>query len=633
MGNPLYEKEPTRGESAGEFWQARFDRALRYRQNHWNGDKAWKRYLNLYRGKHWSAYSSEGDALSSDNARERITVNITGSSVLNMLPFLIRKRPKFNVSPTRPQFDVSASLQDDVLNYCWKEYDMQPQARAAALDGIIFGHGILKTGFTLEVNESYKIPATGRIEYADYIKKQAPWVRRISPFNFLFDPEAAEHDLETARWCGEIMYLPIQDILENERYSKRAKKAITDGEYEPTQISSLMKNSQIDDELPWLENDEDQYGDLNRIVCFEIWDKRTGKYFFFAHGVHFPLIEKETWPYEYLESFPYERYDFIPVPEEPFPLGLPAFIEDQQYELNRIRTAMYQHRRRFNRKYTCIETEVRSTELEKLVNGDDGTVVLVDSHEAIVPIMDANISNDEYNIEGTIKEDIRELIGSDELARGGSLPSRTTATEVQARTKLYGLKLEDRVEQFDRFIEQTGRKTLQHIKANWVSDDVVRVVGPAGYYWKQWTPEDIQGEFDLEVEATSTEAVDEVTTRQQAIQIMQILTANFQILAQYQVPVNWAELFKWVFGKFESIKDVQRFFPPAGTIDAPIAMAQQQQQQATDLAMMKAGGGFNQAAAPAQSAEVQGPPNPGASQAQPTGGPEVLSGLMGSLGG
>lgn len=630
MSEKLYDKEPTKGEEVGEFWQNRFDRALQFRQAHPNGDKAWKRYLKLYRGQHWSAMDSDGDGLSSDSAREKVTVNITGSSVLNMLPFLIRKRPKFRVKPTRPQFDISSKLQDAVLNYCWKEFDMQPQARRCALDGIIIGHGILKTGFTLEVNESYKIPESGRIEYRDYIKKQAPWVRRVSPFDFVFDPEAPEHNLETARWCGEKMYLSLPDILENERYDKKAIKAIKDGKYTPTTVSSMSKTFQdADDGFDWLKDDEDKYGDLTRVVCFEIWDKRSGKYFFFAHGVPIPLIEKETWPYDYLEGFPYERYEFIPVPEGPFPLSLPAFIEDQQYELNRIRTSMYQHRRRFNRKYSVVKDEVEPMELEKLVSGEDGTVILADSHDSIAPIDDANISSDEFKVEGTIKEDIRELIGSDELARGGALPSRTTATEVQARTKLYGLKLEDRVEQFDRFIEETGRKTLQHIKANWVTTDVIKIVGPAGNFWQEWSPEDIQGEFDVEVDATSTEMVDEVTERQQAIQIMQILTGNIQILMQAGVQIEWTELFKWVMGKFESLEDIQRFFPAAGVLNAPIGMQPPGGPQA-------APGGLNSGAPPTQSVKPGGgmPANPQAQAAQPGGGTgQVLSGLMGALGG
>jgi hypothetical protein len=630
MANPIYEKEPTRGREAGEFWLTRFDRALRYRQGHWNGDKAWRRYLNLFRGNHWAAAAAEGDEITSDNVRDKVTVNITGSSVLNMLPFLIRRRPKFHLEPKRPEHDVSATIQDALLNYSWKEYKMQKQARKAALDGIIFGHGILKTGFTLEVDESYKIPEHGTIEYRDYIKKQSPWIRRISPFLFVFDPEAPEMDLDSARWCAEICFLPLQDILENERYSKRAKKAIESGEYEPSRIPSVMQGRNGDSSLSFLteEADEDQYGDLNRIVCFELWDKRSGKYFFFAHGVPYPLKEEDTWPFDYLEGFPYEVFPFIPVPEEPFPMGMPSFIEDQQLELNRIRTAMFNHRRRFNRKYTAIKNEVDEEELNKLVTGEDGTVILVEAHEAVKPIDDANISSDEYNIESVVKQDIRELIGADELARGGSLPSRTTATEIQARTRLYGLKLEDRVEQFDAFVENVGRKVLQHIKKNWVVPDVVKIVGPSGYYWKEYTPEDIQAEVEFEVESTSAEMTDEVTDRQQAVQLLQILVTNYQLLAQFQVPVNWVELFKWVFAKFHTFKDVQRFFPASGQIVAPLV-----QEDPGVPAAAGANGGFNPAAPPAQSAQPTLPTSPENTQAQPGGNVDALAGLAAQLGG
>jgi len=629
MAKVLYDKEPTKGEEAGKFWQDRFDRALAFRQAHWNGDKAWKRYLSLYKGKHWSAYNAEGDSLSADYAREKITVNITGSSVLNMLPFLIRKRPKFIAKPKREEFTVSADLQETVLNYSWGEYDMQKQARKSALDGIICGHGILKSGFTLEVDENYKIPENGRIEYRDYIKKQAPWVRRISPFNFVFDPEAPEQDLDSARWCAEIIFLPIQDILENERYDKKAKNAIINGKYEPTRISAMMKNSELNDALPWTEADEDQYGDLTRVVCIEIWDKRSGKYFFYAHGVHIPLIEKDEWPYDYLEGFPYDRYEFLPVPEDLYPLGLPAAIEDQQYELDRLRTSMFQHRRRFNRKYTAVETEVKSTELTKLTTGEDGTVILVDDHDSIKPLQDAPISSDDYNIEGIIKQDIRELIGSDELARGGSMPSRTTATEVQARTKLYGLKLEDRVAQFDNFIERVGRKTLQHLKANWVTTDVVRVAGPAGYFWKEFSPEEIQGEVDLEIEATSTEPVDVITERQQSLQVLQILTANMQLLIQAQVDVNWEELFILVLTKFESVKDLQRVFPSMGKIRKPNPPQIMPSEDGAG-----GPGGFAPGGIPAQSAEPQMPANPANQQAQPSGvAGQEMAAMMGAMGG
>lgn len=629
----LYTAEPKGGKDAGEFWHARFDRALKFRKKHWNGDKTWKNCLLMYEGKHWSAENNRTDTITADNARDQVTVNITGSSCLNMLPFLIRKRPSFKIDPSTPDFDVQAQIQEDILNYAWKEYKMQPQARKAALFAIITGHGIIKTGFTTEVNKSYKVPENGRIEYADYIKKLAPWIRCVSNFNFVYDPDAREHDLESARWCSEIIYLPLQDIMENERFREQAKKAIRDGDYEPTSVHSLLQMvGGLDNEKIEFEDNVDEYGDLKLIVCFDIWDKRSGKYYLFAHGVHEPLIEEPRWPYDYLEGFPFERYDFIPVLEDHYALGLVAFILDQQIELDRIRTSMFNHRRRFNRKYTALIGEVDEEELTKLVEGEDGTIVLVKSHDAIKPIDDARISSDEYNIESTIKNDIRELIGSDELTRGGALPSRTTATEIQARTRLYGLKLDDRVAQFDDFLERIGRKTLQHLKANWVPTDVIPITGALGHFWKSWTPQEIQGEFDFSIEPTSTEVVDPQTERQQLIQILQLTLNSMPYLVQSGYQVDLGQLFRLVLTRFETIKDLQRAFPDLAKVVQPIKQILPNQAGAAPAGP----GGTNPGGDMANSPGTGGtPPNPMNQMAQPPQGSsgQMMAGLMGAQGG
>lgn len=618
----ILEKEPTKGAAAGEFWLSRFDRALRFRQNHWNGDKAWKKYLNLYRGKHWAASTEDSDDVSSDNVRDRITVNITGSTVLNLVPFLIRQNPQFLVKPRKPEDVISAALQEEILNYVWKEFDMQPQARAAALDACIVGHGIVKTGFNLDIDESFE-KEVDTIEYRDYIRREEPYIHRVSPFLFLFDPEAPEHDLKSARWCAEIFFKPLQDVLTNDRYSELVRRKIRNGDVSPSSVMSVMKQADPDDLT--FQEDQDS-GDLNRIVCFELWDKRTKKYYVFAHGVHEPLVERD-WPFPYLEGFPYEMYAFIPVPDEPYPLGLPASIEDQQLELNRIRTSMFQHRRRHNRKYTAIEGMVDPDELVKLTMGEDGTIVTVKERGAIEPIQDAKLSSDQYQIESVIKQDIRELTGSDELARGGNLPSRTTATEIQTRSRLLGLKLEDRIEGWDNFIENVGRKILQHIKANYITDKVIKIAGIQGVYWVKYTPEDIQGEFDMALDSTSGEQTDPVVDRQQAIQIMQILLNAAPILMQTGVPVNWSELFKWVFKKFGSLKDIQRFFPPSGAVDLPL---QQVSQQAGPVAAL---GGTNNAAPPPGSAEAPIPAQDlqGTQGAPPAINSQLLGGLLGGL--
>jgi hypothetical protein len=576
------EPEPMRGRKAGEFWLDTIDRAMEFRRKHWNGEQAWRRYQDLFKGDHWKSLTNPDsiDQLSSDDPREKITVNLTGSNVLNMLPFLIRQRPKYLLKGRRPEDVVSASLQEAVLNYNWTVRNMQKQLKRSALDAVVLGHGIIKTGYTLEVLEDVNVKprANGTLEYKDYIAKDEPFIQRVSPFRFIFDPEAEEYDLATARWCAEILIKPLRDVVENSRYNAKVRAAIKKGSETPTRVASFLAGAKSEDAFK--AKSETERRDLDRIVLLEIWDKRTGKYYVMAHGIETPLIEEETWPYDYMQekgTFPFEMLPFIPLIDEPYPLGLPAFMEDQQHELNRNRTAMFQARRRMARKYQAVEGQIDPDDLDDLRTGEDGTIIIVKSKDAVTPIDHAALPTDVYNIEGTIKQDIRELIGADELIRGGQLPSRTTATEVNTRTQLLGLKLEDRVEAVDRFVEAIGRKILMHIKANYTSDDVVRISGPKGEFWVEFTPEDLKAPVDIEIESTSGEQTDEGLLRGQALQIMQMVIDALPIFQQAGVQVNVGELFKWVFSHFDT-NEVQRFFPDAGTISPPLEQTVQPQQ-------------------------------------------------------
>ena len=77
-----------------------------------------------------------------------------------------------------------------MINYAWREYDIQQQIEKATLDSIVIGHGVVKTGYNLEVDMADNPRTEGSIFYEDYIKKDSPFAKRISPFLFYYDPEA-----------------------------------------------------------------------------------------------------------------------------------------------------------------------------------------------------------------------------------------------------------------------------------------------------------------------------------------------------------------------------------------------------------------------------------------------------------
>lgn len=557
-------KETKTGEETYHIWHNRIQSTLRWRENHWNGTKNWDKAYDLYKGKHWQDQDIEIEMVKSDNRRDRITVNLTGSSIQNMLPFLISTKPKAVAHPYLPTAVVSGKLQETLLN---REYDkarMHRQVKRAGLDAIICGHGIVRDGFILELDEAVK-KIDGDIVYADYVKKESAFVRRVSPYNFIFDPTASENDIYTARWAGEIVYMPVKDLLANSNHLKSTIKSIREGLYTlSTKRDLMIPDRAFIESEDYYENQEDEVA-----VCFEIFDKKYKKYYLFADGVVPPLIEKE-WPYPYLDGFPYTFFEFIPIPDCAFPMGLALFIEDQQHELNATRTRMFNHGRRFNRKYEVSE-KINPSEIDKLADGADGTIVMVPTLGLIQPIQDAPMSQDHQIIEARIQDDIQRLSGMDSLIQGGALPSRTTAGEVNARGNLFRMKLDDRVESMDDAVQNILEHTLAHLKANLIKDQVVKVAGSEGEYWVEFTIEDIQDPVDITIESIAAPKTDPQIMRQQALQVFQITVGQMQMIMQAQVPVNWTELFKWMFEMLE-VKDSGRFFAPSLIPNQPLQM-------------------------------------------------------------
>lgn len=551
------------GMSVYDMWLTRIHSALQWRKSHWNGDENWKRAYKLYGGKHWR-YNDEENP-SADEARDFITVNITMSTINNMVPFLLNSDPFFLTKPRKPSDTVQAMLAQEIVNYDWNLQQMTPQVKECALDAAIIGHGIAKTGFTFELDQAVS-KATGNIVYEDYIRAETPYLIRIDPFNFIYDPTATDRTLATARWAAEIFYQYYDDVIDNSSYEASVRNKIKSGHFNPKLLSGKYE-VQDDWDMTWW--DDEHVAEPNIVRLFEIWDKKHRKYIVLADGVNEPLIEKD-WPYDYLTGFPYRRLDFIKVPNSHYPVGIPYSIEDSQFELDRTRTGMFQHRRRFNRKYEILDN-LEEDSRRKLQEGEDGALIPVRQLNSIRPIEDAPLPQDYWQVEAIIKQDVMELSGMDALIRGGPLPSRTTGVEVNTRTNIFRMKIDDLVDRTDRFVLQLGKDVLAHIKANMVRSRVVKIAGLQGVYWVNATAEDIQAELDLHMETVAAPKTNPDIDKQQSLNLLQIALQAAPVMQQLGQPlqINFPELFAWTIEKF-GYKDVGRFFQRALVTTPPL---------------------------------------------------------------
>lgn len=573
---PFKQEQPT-GKEAYQLWWSRIHSCVMWRYDYWNGDRNWDRAYRQYKGIEWEDRDDYLDEVSSDNPREKITVHMTASTVNTMLPFLVNRRPKAVAKPRKPQGTVSAMIQEEVLNYEYEHRDMHPQMKRAVKDMAIIGWGVIKTGFTLKLDEASN-EKSGDINYEDYVADEACYVKRVCPKDFYFDPNASERNLSTARYCFERYRKYVADVLVNTSYKESVRKKIKSGEYK-----LITSNVEPDEQRRWWYDDDLGLSDMyinpeNELATlYELWDKKYNKYYVFAEGVPEPLVEKDN-PYPYLKGeFPYRIVQFEELPDEWYPIGICGMIEDQTIELNRHRTFAYHHRRILSaRKYEVLEG-IDDEEADKLAAAEDGTYIKVPQIGSIKLIEDAQLPKDYFPIEATIKGDIQETVGLDALMRGGDLGDRTTAGEVGTRVNLFSYKLNDRVDAVDDFFLKTMYQLNAHIGANYLKESVVRLIGPQGEFWVRYSNKDLRDEIILTLETVSAPKTDPNIERNQRIQILGIMMQALQVMVQTGVPIDidFNEVFRWVLESFGR-KDIARFFRSAANPIDPTVLEPKQ---------------------------------------------------------
>lgn len=567
-------QEPKAGPKAAELWHARLERAVEFRDKHWNGIKSWKAANRLVRGDHWTD-KKDPDAISSDEPDDRVKVNLAGSISSDFEAYLMRRTPIFHGDAAENAEDQTfAEGQGHLLNYFWKEQRMQKQAKRAVRDMINIGHGIIRTGWIQELEETLNPDKDGFINYSEAIKKEMPIIKRVSPFRFVWDEFASEYDLESARWSAEMYMMPLADMLRSRKYNgdKAGAKLIArirSGEIQPKfYVAADDKNREaVRSVAP---NDEEFDDDLigqNLVVIYDVWDKKHKANFHILAGVNEDFLFYQKWPYDYLDGFPFIMGVYIEMNDIHFPRGLMIDLQDQQHELNRIRTAEFQHRRKLGRSMYMVTEALPDSEKTKLRTGKDGEVITVPHMAAIQAVPTPTLPAEAYRMEEIIKEDMRQLSGQNAMMAGSALPSRTSAAEVNKRASYSDIKLEDRIIAVDDMILRVGEQILAHTKANMKKPKIVHIIGPWGNDWPEMTPEQIAVQADLRLTSTSTPVGDTDQAKSTADQLMTTIMNQLPLLNQMGIELNLTEMFKWWFAKHGAEKEAGRFFP--GISDPP----------------------------------------------------------------
>jgi len=483
-------------------YKQRLEASKRWRKDD-GYDATWRRMTDMYKGLQYEDFRTE----------DRLSINIAFATINIIAPNISVNYPKISVNATNPANAANAVIAEAVVNYWWRYKDIRTEFRRAVKDSLTCGHGWVKVGYRFveeeQVNDHEALdPIDGNeITPITVVVEDSPFAERVSPMDVFVDPDATSmHDI---KWIAQRIRRPMADVKNDKRYSKVARD----------QIQTMAVGRYSDDPSKKKIYDKTEgYAEI-----WEYYDISTKMMSVFSETADQFLIKPTPMPYSFGQPFVMLRnYD---VPDHFYPIGDLESIEPLQRELNETRTQMMNHRKKYSRKYLYKESAFDNLGRTALESDEDNVMVPVISDEALSSIVAAFPAvinpSDFYDQTQMIIGDIDRVSGVSEIQRGGTSEIRRTATESSLVQDASNARTADKLAMIEQAISECGRRMVALARQFMTGEQVARVMGKDGEpVWIQYDRDYLEGDFDFEVVAGSTQPHNESFRRQMALQMV-----------------------------------------------------------------------------------------------------------------
>jgi hypothetical protein len=571
-------------------YQARIKNAERWRRDDEDLDGTWQRMIDLYRGKHFPAEYS---------GREMIVVAIAKATVDVIVPSVSVNHPKITITPTNEQNLLGSAITEQVANYQWRHWNFKKPCSTAIKDSLIMGIGWAKIGWryregeqpmTAEeiAQEQAQLEAQLNLQAAQdpamaadlptpediqatmattktVVLEDRPFVERVSPFDVYVDPNATSMD--DVAWIAQRIVRPLEEAKKDERYAPSARSKLqADGVFLADKAKSDLNAK-----------DPHRGMDVELTTIWEFYDVRKNWLCVFGQDCDEFLVAPEPMPYAFGQ--PFEPLMNYTVPDKFYPMGELEPIEPLQQELDKVRSQMMEARKKFGRKYIFRESSFGPEGLSALQSDADNVMVAVIEDQTpldqvIQPVPQGQLDPQAYQYSDIIEMDMDRVTGINEYMRG-SMPENTrTATEASIIQDAANARAAAKLAEVEDFISRIARKLIMLNQQFLEGDQVMRIAGPNGAMaWVQYTRDDIQGEYDYEVEAGSTQPKNDTARAQQAVAAFSTFAP---LMGTVIDPVGFTA---WAMREM-GIKQPEQFLNPMGGMAYMMSQQPQQAQNA-----------------------------------------------------
>lgn len=418
---------------------------------------------------------------------EDIHVNMAFPTIRVLLQAACAREPYVYINSVNPWHQSSAEVLQFLENRLWRSQNRKKIMRLIVLDALL-----MKVGYALtHINPN---PDTGVPEVT---------LSRVSPRDLWLEPGAKSID--------EAYYIFRRVSLSREEAKKLWPKV---------ELENLNHNFEdihtVDDDI------------LGRVEVYELHDQLHREISVFAPGCDKYLRPPRKSPYPIKSLF--TELVFNEIIDEHYGISDLEPVIMQQEEMNRLRTAMMTHTKRFKRKYKLQKQSVRPEGLDALESGEDGAVVEMDDIDGLQPITDAPMPHDNYVYQGMIQADHREITGINEYLRAGQVGGNKTAYEAEQIMSGAKLRLGEKVDIVGDFAEGIAFKDIILMKTLYPAPQVAKLYGPEGQdIWRVIQKDDLQGEHYVKIHFGSMRPKDESADFQRAMLLLQVFGQDPQI--------------------------------------------------------------------------------------------------------
>lgn len=455
----------------------RFDSSWAYCQGnyHTTWESAWKLYNNKRVKIGYEGYSD-------------IFVPMTFSTIETMVAALAGGKPSFDFLPPKDHPEQDTEILNALADYYWDKDQWNIKVQNWIRSMLLYGTGVVYLQWSVDHPVMVNVPLR----------------------DFFFDPNAVSMEncgtgfYAGRRYLTTIEELKSYEVIDPETQEPKPKyKNLGDipegggshGDETDKEKKDLFYGSTAPDP------------EKTQVECLELWTEDR----VVTVVNRSVLIQDDENPYKQRAT---ERgYDN--------PKGIIPFIVQRDYVdeslfLGRGEVETFADLQEWLNDLTCQNNDAITYILNPMGRLNPSKADMLDSVNAapgrMLPLDPGDfewltmpsIPNDAFNERVNIKNEIRETTAVDQVVKGVSADTQTTATEINAQIASAGQRLNMKTTQLENEgFHRLARVVFEMVKLYVTEPMMVRVVGD-GVRWEMFDPQDFQGDYEPRVQLQNT---------------------------------------------------------------------------------------------------------------------------------